>query len=64
MQRIEAQPVVEAVERLARTDARAYLAQLHDRLHYLPVIADAPNGEPLGVLVRSSSDAPALRDMR
>lgn len=54
MQRIEPQAVVQAVHRLIRADSRGHASPIHGRLNCLPVIVDAPDGKPLGVVVRAS----------
>jgi ADP-heptose:LPS heptosyltransferase len=54
MQRIEPYAVVAAVERLAGIGFRGRAPQTAGRLNLLPVIADAPNGKPLGVVERAT----------
>jgi ADP-heptose:LPS heptosyltransferase len=54
MQRIEPHAVVAAVERLAGMGVRGRAPQPAGRLNLLPVIADAPDGTPLGVVERAS----------
>jgi ADP-heptose:LPS heptosyltransferase len=54
MQRIEPEAVTEAVLRLAGAGFQAQFLQARERLHCLPLIAEAPDGRPLGVVVRSS----------
>lgn len=54
MQRIDPRAVTEAVERLMHANFPALNAQSPGRFNSLPVIAEAPDGKPLGVLVRSS----------
>jgi heptosyltransferase II len=54
MQRIEPHAVVGAVQRLADMGFRGRALQPGGRLNLLPVIADAPNGKPLGVVERVS----------
>jgi ADP-heptose:LPS heptosyltransferase len=54
MQRIKPQPVVEAVERLAKADFRELTSQSHGRLHCLPIVSEGPDGKPLAVVKRES----------
>jgi heptosyltransferase II len=54
MQRIEPRAVTAAVQRLMHADFPALTSESFARFHSLPVIAEAPDGKPLGVLVRSS----------
>jgi len=54
MQRIEPQQVVQAVHRLMREDSQGIVSRTNGRLHCLPVIADTPEGKPMGVVVRAS----------
>jgi ADP-heptose:LPS heptosyltransferase len=56
MQRIKPKAVVEAVNRLIYEDSHGCTSRSHGRLHRLPVIADSPDGKPLGVVVRASID--------
>lgn len=56
MQRIKPKAVVEAVNRLIQEDSQGRTSRRHGRLHRLPVIADTPDGKPLGVVVRASVD--------
>jgi ADP-heptose:LPS heptosyltransferase len=54
MQRIEPEPVVEAVHRLSSSNSYTKLSQPSGRITSLPVIIDAPDGQPLGVMDRVS----------
>lgn len=54
MQRIQPSAVVEAVERLLHSGAGNRVSPAGGRLNCLPVIADGPEGEPLGVVARAS----------
>lgn len=54
MQRIAPQAVVEAVQRLVSCEAEHRQSSSHGRLNYLPVMVDAPDGVPLGVVARAS----------
>ena len=54
MQRIEPQAVIRAVQRLLEENSRAQASRAGGRLNCLPVIASAPDGTPLGVVVRAS----------
>ena len=54
MQRIEPEPVVEAVHRLSSSNSYTKLSQPSGRMTCLPVIIDAPDGAPLGVMNRVS----------
>jgi ADP-heptose:LPS heptosyltransferase len=54
MQRIESDTVVEAVLRLVNSAPPSRTSRPNGRINCLPVIADGPDGAPLGVVVRSS----------
>jgi hypothetical protein len=54
MQRIEPQAVVEAVHRLMDAGSQSRSSQTHWRLNCLPIITDAPDGRPLGMVERAS----------
>jgi hypothetical protein len=54
MQRIKPEAVVEAVEYLARTGLPRRKRQREPFLNSLPVLADSPDGRPLGVVERAS----------
>ena len=54
MQRIVPQSVVDAIQRLVGCESGIHLAPAQGRLHCLPVIADFPDGSPLGVIARAS----------
>jgi ADP-heptose:LPS heptosyltransferase len=54
MQRIEPDAVVDAVQRLLHSEAAQRVSPQRGRLNCLPVIADGPDGEPLGVVARAS----------
>ena len=54
MQRIKPQAVVEAVQRLVGTQSAGGLMQPGGRMNFLPVLAETPNGKPLGVVERAS----------
>lgn len=54
MQQIKPEDVVEAVQRLAGTSFQAQGSQARVRLDRLPIISEAPDGKPLGVVVRAS----------
>jgi len=58
MQRIKPQEVVAAVQELATTGVRDRALQIRGRSSFLPVLADAPDGKPLGVVDRP----PSLQD--
>ena len=62
MQRIKPQAVVAAVQELASPDFRGRTLQTPGRLICLPVIADAPDGKPLGVVERTSSEQAEEQD--
>src|ERR1700733_9958995 len=55
MQRIKPQEVVAAVQELATTGVRDRALQIRGRSSFLPILADAPDGKPLGVVDRPSS---------
>lgn len=54
MRRIEPRAVVEAVSRLLESVSRPGGTTPHAQSDTLPVVADAPDGSPLGVVVRAS----------
>jgi hypothetical protein len=54
MQRIEPHAVVESVQRLVGLRSWNRNLQTRGRLNYLPILNDAPNGKPLGVVERAS----------
>jgi ADP-heptose:LPS heptosyltransferase len=54
MQRIKPEPVVEAVLRLAGSESHVKASQAVEAATRLPVINDAPDGTPLGVVTRAS----------
>jgi len=54
MQRIEPEAVTEAVLRLSGAGFQAQFLQAREWVHCLPLITEAPDGRPLGVVVRSS----------
>ena len=58
MQRIEPEPVVEAVARLAQSTSYTKLSERTGRMTCLPLVADAPDGRPLGVMDRASVREP------
>lgn len=68
MQRIKPQTVVEAVQRLVVTGVRGRIMQPARRWDDFPILADAPNGKPLGVVARVSleqtreTDEPDIQD--
>jgi ADP-heptose:LPS heptosyltransferase len=55
MQRIKPQAVVAAVQEFASPGFRGRTLQTPGRLICLPILADAPDGKPLGVVERTSS---------
>jgi SAM-dependent methyltransferase len=55
MQRIEPAAVVEAVQHLARTGVPRRKRQREPFLNALPILAETPDGSPLGVVVRAST---------
>jgi len=54
MQRIKPQTVVEAVQRLVDTGIRGRMLQPARRWDDFPILSDAPDGRPLGVVERAS----------
>jgi ADP-heptose:LPS heptosyltransferase len=54
MQRIQPEPVVEAVQRLVEMHFRGPVFQPGGRMNYLPILAESPSGKPLGVVERVS----------
>ncbi len=54
MQRIKPEPVVQAVLRLLDPDSKDHVSQCVEATTCLPVISDAPDGTPLGVVSRAS----------
>jgi ADP-heptose:LPS heptosyltransferase len=54
MQRIEPQPVVEAVQRLMRGEFTERELPMRRRIDTLPLIVDGDEGRPLGVIARAS----------
>ncbi len=54
MQRIPAEPVVQAVMRLAATGMQEEKARVRDPSPGLRVVSDGPDGTPLGLVVRAS----------
>jgi ADP-heptose:LPS heptosyltransferase len=57
MQRIRPEPVVQSVLRFINSNSHGKASQAHRWRACLPSIADAPNGTPLGVVVRASVKA-------
>jgi ADP-heptose:LPS heptosyltransferase len=64
MQRIKPQAVVAAVRKLASEGFRERTLQNYRQLNSLPVISDAPDGTPLGVVDRMSSGHAKEQDER
>jgi ADP-heptose:LPS heptosyltransferase len=54
MQQIRPEPVVQSVLRFINANSHGKTSQAHRWRSCLPSIADAPNGTPLGVVVRAS----------
>ena len=54
MQRIRTEPVIQAVMRFVDPDSYGKATQANRWKTRVPMIADAPNGTPLGVVVRAS----------
>jgi len=64
MQRIEPRMVVRAVQELMSTGFRGRALQTHGPLDLLPIIADASDGKPLGVVERASLEPAEEPDER
>jgi hypothetical protein len=64
MQRIKPEAVIEAVQYLARTGHPRRKRQREPFLDSLPVLADTPDGRPLGVVLRESAGRAKESDER